>query len=798
VRFMSDRTKDILSEVLLELTLVIGHESSFHNILRKTISFWLRRLGCTVGGLIQRGCDTNSIELQYIIPAYLKREPLDPVIRKTILRTKISFYEEIFDHGEFSYVFPVGRERYFWFRRKYRLSKGQCSEMFPVTQFFAKALDNAEEKEKRLKIERQLEREKRLLRTVIDHIPDAIYLKDQNLRKILTNQADITYSGYEHEQEILGKTDREIFGENVDEIYEEIERGILETGIPVVDREEQFVNRKGEQRWLLTSKFPYRDVQGDITGVVGISRDITESKAVQEQAKLLSLVASQTTNGVIITDVYGKVEWINEGFTRLTGYSLEEMRGKSPGELLQGPDADPDVIQIMTEAIKKREAFEVELINYKKDGTPYWIHINCNPLRDEKGIIQGFMAIESDITEMMINREELIRAKHIAEKAQEAEKTFLTNISHEIRTPLNAIIGMTSLLKDTQHTPEQLDYLQTLDHSSRFLLKLITDILDLAKIESGKIEVQQKEFDLKGCLRTIQQTFQIKAQHKPVKVLLNLDHELPEYVKGDEVLFQQVLHNLMSNAEKFTYQGKIILSCSLRHRTNDDIALNITVSDTGIGMSEKEQERIFEKFRQVGPANSLNQKGTGLGLAITREIVELLGGRITVDSEEGKGTTFSFYLPFLLCGGNCLEKNQAVNSHPASVLKPELVPVSRVLIVEDNLINRKYISRLMDKLHIEYDIANNGKEAVELVDQHRYGLIFMDIHMPEMDGYEATQWIRNSQNLNQSTPIVAITASAMTEQKDKALSMGMNDYLTKPFTPPQLKEKLERYVATAT
>ncbi len=793
--FMSDRTKDILSEVLLELTLVIGNESYFNNIQRKTVSLWLRRLGCTVGGLIQTVSATNSIELQYIIPAYLKREPLDPLIRETILHGKISFYEEIFDQGEYNYVFPLGRGRYFWFKRNHNLTKAQCSEMFPVTQFFAKALDNAEEKEKRLNIEQQLEREKRLLRTVIDHIPDAIYLKDQNLKKILTNQADLNYTGYRHEEEILGKTDREIFGEYVDETYEEIEQGILESGIPVVDREEAFFNQKGEKKWLLTSKFPYRDIRGDIMGVVGISRDITESKAVQEQAERLSLVASQTTNGVIITDVEGRVEWINEGFTRLTGYSLEEMRGKFPGELLQGPDSNPQVVQVMAEALKKRESFEVELVNYKKDGTPYWIHINCNPLRDGKGIIQGFMAIESDITEMVINREELIRAKYIAEKAQEAEKTFLTNISHEIRTPLNAIIGMTSLLQDTSHTPEQIDYLQTLDHSSRFLLKLITDILDLAKIESGKIEVQQKEFDLKGCLKTIQQTFQIKAQHKPIKVLLDMDQEVPEYVKGDEILFQQVLHNLMSNAEKFTHQGEIMLTCSVRGRTNDDVTLNITVSDTGIGMSEREQERIFEKFRQVGPANSLNQKGTGLGLAITREIVELLGGRITVDSEEGKGTTFSFYLPFMLCESTSVRKIHVEKFYSANVFNPALVPVSRVLIVEDNLINQKYISRLMDKLHIEYDIANNGKEAVELVVQQRYGAIFMDIHMPEMDGYEATQWIRNSKNLNQTTPIIAITASAMTEQKDKALSMGMNDYLTKPFTPPQLKEKLGRYVA---
>lgn len=778
---MNNSENGILSEILLELTLAIGSESAYKKIIKKTVSLWLRRLSCTIGGIVIR--EGDNLQTVHVIPTYLKRKPIPRPLYKYLKNEKSDIYTEIpLENEEYLYIYPIGDNRFFLFQRQKPLSKAQCSELYPVTQFFATALDNVQERDKRRQIEQELDTEKRILRTVIDLIPDAVYLKNDKLEKIITNKADVINAGFESQEDLLGKRDEDIYPEKIAQDYKGIDQYILNTGQPIEDREEKLINKEGKEAWILSSKFAYKNAQDEIIGIVGIGRDITKRKEVSEKLKRLSLVASQTTNGVIITNLVGEVVWINEGFTRLTGYNLTEMVGKKPGSVLQGKESDPKTIKKMSESLKSREPFEVDITNYKKDGTPYIIKVTCNPLRDESGQVKGFMAIESDITEMTRFREELVQAKQIAEKAQEAEKTFLTNMSHEIRTPLNAIIGMASLLKTTQTNAEQKDYIDTLDESSRFLLRLISDILDLSKIEAGKIEVKKSDFDLIKLLKTIQQTFLLKAKAKGVKVKLMIDSSIPQCIYGDEVLFQQVLNNLISNAEKFTEKGSVKIIVEL---DDDQKNLVFQIQDTGRGISQKDQEQLFQKFKQADNSQT-NEKGTGLGLCITKEIVELLGGQIMLESTLGQGTTFSFLIPYEKTRNSILQKvvNKMPQGYPINTTK-------KILIVEDNLINQKYITRLMEKLHIEYDVANNGKEALEKSKDNEYGLIFMDIQMPILDGYEATKMIRSSANKNKQTPIIALTASAMLDQKNKALDLGMNDFLTKPFTPEQLKEKLQ-------
>lgn len=787
---MNPNSRNILVEVLLELTLVIGSELEFQKILTKTIPLWLRRLNCTSGAVLEKKND--KLDIHFIIPTYLHKKGLPQEVVTFFESKPITFCEEYKSDREYHYLFPLGVNRYFYFARIPRLSKEHCNELFPVTQFFAKSLDNALERERRILAEKRLDQERRLLRTMIDHIPDPIYLKDINLRKILSNKADHEFIGLTRMEDLLGKTDEDVYPEEVAAKFRKADLQVLESGLPIINQEGMAKNAKGDPIWVLVSKFPFRDADGKIIGLVGVSRDITSLKATQENIKRLSLVASQTTNGVVITDIHGRVEWINDGFTRLSGYTLDDMVGNLPGDILQGPDSDREVIEKMATSLKAEKAFEAEIINYKKDGTPYWVHIHCNPLRDEQGHLKGFMAIESDITEKVIFNEELIQAKDIAEKAEKAEKTFLANMSHEIRTPLNAIIGMTSLLKDTDPSYEQVEYIETLDYSSKFLLRLINDILDLAKIESGKTEPNLSAFNLHECLKKIYQLFQVSAQKKGVDIYLIIDPKVPVYIEGDEVLLQQALNNLIGNALKFTKKGSIWIRVS--NACFDDLmsTIEFEIEDTGIGIDKEDITQIFKKFTQVGRDDSNLNRGTGLGLSITKEIIELMGGKIEARSILGVGTAMNAQIPFKVV--ETMEVSQA-NQESFTILRAggaNDIP-RRALVVEDNFMNQKYISRLLQKAEIDFDLACNGQDAVDLCYKSQYSFILMDIQMPVFDGFEATKLIRSGKSMNKTTPIIALTASAMIDQRVKAMKMGMNDYLSKPFTPQQLHSKLDKF-----
>jgi signal transduction histidine kinase/DNA-binding response OmpR family regulator len=380
-------------------------------------------------------------------------------------------------------------------------------------------------------------------------------------------------------------------------------------------------------------------------------------------------------------------------------------------------------------------------------------------------------------------------AKHRAEAAEEAQKRFLANMSHEIRTPLNAIIGMAHLLYDTRPTIQQLDYLNVIKDSGNHLHNLISDILDYSKIEAGKMEVQAKPFDLIGLVKTLQKTFQLKVEGKPIRVEAFVDTDLDGWVIGDAVLLNQILINLLSNAEKFTDKGKIGVRVGVADKTATDYLLEFEVYDTGIGMDAQELPRIFEDFQQLDNELKIKYKGTGLGLTITRKLLELQGGTIDVQSRKGRGTTFTFTLKY----------QKAVN--PLAVAAPiqeetTQLPISagKILIAEDNQMNLKYLTGLLRKWELEYDIALNGKEATEFAAAQPYSLILMDIQMPIMDGNEATLVIRNTQNPNMNVPIIALTASALLDRKARAAATGMTDFVTKPFNPAQLLEKLHLYL----
>ncbi len=469
-------------------------------------------------------------------------------------------------------------------------------------------------------------------------------------------------------------------------------------------------------------------------------------------------------------------------FCTMLGYTEAELIGRPIGELIvsyANDESEPPT--------SMPHSGEQQMIRRGNDRI--WVIVSEVPQLNENSEVIGTIAVHYDITQRKLLEQELGQAQEVAEEARQAEKQFLANMSHEIRTPLNAIIGMAHLLFDTRPSRQQLEYLEILKTSSDFLYSLISDLLDMAKIEAGRIDVHKQPFDLVGLLRTIQRVFQIKLEQRPVNLDMMIDAQIGGNYIGDELLLNQILLNLIGNAEKFTEEGHIDVRVRLRKEEEGVSWIEFSVQDTGIGIAAEKIDLIFQKFRQVN-ANGHKQKGTGLGLAITHQLVDLQGGTIAVDSTEGQGTTFTVTLPFQRSDVDPIGHSRQIQPVPTNLTD------CRLLVAEDNIMNQKYISSLLDKWAISFVIASDGKRAVEMAQQQHFDLILMDIQMPVMDGYEATITIRSTQNVNQQTPIVALTASAMTDQKAKASQAGMNDFVTKPFSPNSLLEAIQRHTRT--
>jgi len=508
----------------------------------------------------------------------------------------------------------------------------------------------------------------------------------------------------------------------------------------------------------------------------------------KSQFRLSTLIAN-LHSGIILEDENRRLVVTNRFFCDMFHVDVppENLIGmdcQGPAEMSKVLFNDPEnFILRVNELIENRE-ISVEEELYMKDGRV--LERDYIPLfRGDKYL--GHLWQYRDVTIRKIELLEIEQAKHLAEDAQKAEKQFLASMSHEIRTPLNAVIGMANLLYDTRPTIEQIEFLDIIQTSANILQSLISDILDLSKIEAGKIEYNEKPLDLVGLVRALQKTFQIKLNSKNVEVEAFVDASIENYILSDQMLINQILLNLLGNADKFTAEGHIGVQIKLIEKKGVDMVLRCKVYDTGIGISEDKLGAIFEKFKQANKEVRVKYGGTGLGLPITKKLIEFLGGKISVSSEIGRGTTFTFTLPVKDAGFR-----QEVKK--AKPIDDFVLDKLNILVVEDNKMNRRYLEGLFKRWSVDYKMAVNGKDALSFVDKEEFDLILMDIQMPVMDGYQATIAIRNSHNLNKNTPIVALTASALMDQRDKAFSLGMNGHITKPFTPNQLLEGIKTFV----
>lgn len=381
--------------------------------------------------------------------------------------------------------------------------------------------------------------------------------------------------------------------------------------------------------------------------------------------------------------------------------------------------------------------------------------------------------------------QELRTAKEIAENATLAKSEFLSMMSHEIRTPLNGIVGMTYLMSQEEVPPTLAENLKTLQFSIEHLHALINDILDFSKIEAGKVELEENNFDFKHLVSNIKRAHQFKAEENGTRIKLMIDDDIPDMLMGDSLRIGQVLSNLVSNAIKFTKQGTVTIELSLLKKDDEVASIYVSVQDTGIGIAAEKQQAIFEMFTQANSATTRQFGGTGLGLVITRRLLELHGSKIEVESQEGKGAKFYFTLDLRV--GTAVKQSFTL---PTDTINDQTLKGIRVLLVEDYPVNVKVALKFLSRWGVLVDVAENGLIGLEKFLAGSYDLILMDLQMPVMDGYTSTQQIRET---NAEIPVIALTASATYSNRDRAISAGINDYVTKPFNPNDLFQKIAKY-----
>jgi PAS domain S-box-containing protein len=502
---------------------------------------------------------------------------------------------------------------------------------------------------------------------------------------------------------------------------------------------------------------------------------------------------------LITISTEGKITDMNAALERITGVSRKELKGTDFLDYFTEPQKAREVYK---EVFEKGSVADSPLTLRHANGKLTDVLFNGSVYKDNRGNVLGVVIVARDVTEQKRISTELTEAivfaemtVGIAEEAKEkaesatrkaenavkAKQQFLSNMSHEIRTPMNAIIGFTKVLLKTELSVKQKEYLLAIKMSGDALIVLINDILDLAKVDAGKMTFEQIPFKMAASISAMLHLFETKIQEKNLKLVREYDKNIPDVLVGDPVRLHQIILNLVSNAVKFTTKGKIKVSVSLLYEDENQAIVRFSVADTGIGISETKIGKIFENFQQASSDTSRLYGGTGLGLAIAKQLVESQGGTIGVKSKIDEGSTFSFVLSFL-------KTTIDVESEPENLELDKEIKGIKVLVVEDIPLNQLLMKTLLDDFGFERDVADNGKIAIDMMQLKSYDVVLMDLQMPEMNGFEATDYIRNIMNSN--IPIIALTADVTTVDLAKCKLVGMNDYIAKPVDERVLYSKI--------
>ncbi len=561
--------------------------------------------------------------------------------------------------------------------------------------------------------------------------------------------------------------------------------GKLESGQTASCSELNLRRSDGEECWLLLNTNLVETEAGCVNE--GTIIDITELKrtvrTLEERTTFLSELVRNNPLAIAVLDPGTKVVACNGALERMFLYTEKEFVGQRLPPMIGAPIEN--MRGILAEHSAGRTTFQV-CRRIRKDGV--WLDVEAHgvPIIVE-GKIVGTYVIFQDISARVAADAELRKTKEAAEAASRAKSEFLANMSHEIRTPMNGILLAAELASADNLTVEQRDYLETIRTSGKSLLLIINDVLDLSKIEAGKMELNLADFSIADCLSDCVTLMAGRARQKNLDLTLHVDPRLPARVRGDSLRLRQVILNLLGNALKFTQEGSVSVRVEPQESTGEQLKIRFSVSDTGIGIAPADCSKIFCEFEQADGSSTRNFGGTGLGLAISSKLVALMGGAIDLKSQVGQGSTFSFTSTF----------NSAISSQAPGdgtrKLSAERRPSDslRILLAEDNPINRKLARRLLERQGHSIVTAENGREAVQIYGEHSFDVVLMDVHMPEMDGLEATRQIRALQNRGgKFVPIIAVTASAMKEDREACLAAGMDSYISKPISTDELMAAL--------
>ena len=572
---------------------------------------------------------------------------------------------------------------------------------------------------------------------------------------------------------------------------------VLETGESYESDSETIVLNNGKEIPVFMLVNPIRGKEKFVL----VIKDIIKERKIRNELVKVKRAVEQAPVSIVITDINGTIEYVNPFFSKITGYSEIEAIGNKP-KVLKTKHNEKYHGELWN-TIMSGKVWEGEFLNKKKTGETYWEKAVIGPVFDNNGSIMNFVAVKQDISLVKDLQNSLKRAKAEAEVANKMKSEFLASMSHEIRTPMNALIGFIDLFYDTEVSETQKQYLDIIKSSTENLMRILNDILDLSKLEAGKMDFEEVEFGIKELISNVFNIFSKKAGEKGISLKVEVSDDMPQTLKGDPTRITQVINNLVSNAIKFTDKGEVGINVKLNNLEDNIAEVLFLVYDTGVGIRKDKIDKIFESFTQEDASVTRKFGGTGLGLAIVSKIIKAYEGKIWVESEPGKGSKFYFIL-----------KLPVVETEIKEVKKKKQVEFAAfkgasVLVAEDNLTNQILIKEIFKKFSVEIDLASNGIEALEKIAEKDYELIFFDWHMPEMDGVEAVKILRKVEKgevaederiskdiiaklFNRKFKVIALTAAVLENEKSMLKEVGFDEFLSKPIDYQKLTEVLKK------
>jgi len=640
---------------------------------------------------------------------------------------------------------------------------------------------------------------------LLEKVPSGIlrHTLGKSPRTVFVNLALCRFLGYSSE-EILSLEPHRIFFSR--RMYEAMVRKMCDGKNPG-RREVALRGRNGSRIPAVMEVVMSRSLAGRSRCLDFIFDPVTDScraeKDLANSREMFKTIFKNSPVAILVTDSQQHIVAWNPFAQTMLNMDWASLFNKPFKELFSPQEWER--FQSFPQRVRKGVLADVETEVLTKEGSALDVSLSLAVVHNTERDVIGMIGIMHDVSSQKKARDLLLASKKAAEAASEAKTMFLANMSHEVRTPMNTILGMVGLTLDTDLTPEQRDNLLTVKNAADILLSLLNDILDLSRVEAGKIQLEDIEIDIERIVQSVCKTMDILAHNKGLILRWVVDEAVPDMVKGDPVRLRQILVNLINNAIKFTKQGKIQIEVKVRQDWGDRVELLFSVSDDGIGIDKDKQETIFDVFTQEDASTTRQFGGTGLGLSICKKLLELMRGRIWVESEKNHGSTFFFTVPYVVVQKDQVPQalqEESIESQLMAQISRQKSPDQtamktqelRILLAEDNLVNQKMTQRILEKKGWKVFVANNGQEVLEMMEEQSFDLILMDAQMPVMDGLESTRRIReNEDGTGRRVPIVALTARAMEGDRKKCLEAGMDSYVSKPIERDHLFEAIQSF-----